>query len=105
VPWTRRAFLRLKNEVERLPDITQEQWIQCVHNRFASEGVVVGQLPETFIPYLPRYISGPLDRYGKVMEAENGRYPISRAGITRQFVATVLREIDEFESGARDSQP
>jgi hypothetical protein len=107
VPWSTRAFLRLKNEVARLHLMTVDQWVACVENRFASEGVVVGELPETFIPYLARYIGGPLDRYGKVMEVghANGAVPNSRAQRTRQSVDTVLREIDDYINAGANKVP
>jgi hypothetical protein len=72
VPWTDLAFLRLKREVERVKGWTTEQWLDCVRNRYASDGIILGELPESFIPYLSRYISGPMDRYGKAKGANSG---------------------------------
>ena len=72
VPWTPLAFLRLKREIERVRGWTTEQWVVCCRNRYASDGIILGELPESFIPYLSRYVSGPVDRYGKAKGANSG---------------------------------
>jgi hypothetical protein len=53
-PWTTLAVVRLKREMER-QTLTVRQWIACVYNRFSSPEVDVGEMPETFIPYLGRF--------------------------------------------------
>jgi hypothetical protein len=62
VPWTPLAWSRLKALIKRMTEMgwSEEQWYECVSNRFASDGIKLGELPEVFIPYLHQYISGPM---------------------------------------------
>jgi hypothetical protein len=92
VPWTALAFLRLKREVERVRGWTTEQWVICVRNRYASDGIILGELPESFIPYLSRYISGPMDRYGKAKGANSGNVS-ARTARNRAALAEVVHDI------------
>lgn len=100
VPWTPLAFLRLKREVERVKGWTIDQWVECVRNRFESDGIISGELPESFIPYLSRYISGPIDRYRNVKGGTNVSVN-ARTARNRAAVEEVLRDIDrEFGESA-----
>jgi hypothetical protein len=38
----------------------------CLKNYFESDGVVPGDQPRAYLRKLPRYINGPLDRFGKL---------------------------------------
>jgi hypothetical protein len=89
VPWTDLAFLRMKREVARVKGWTTEQWLDCVRNRYASDGIILGELPESFIPYLSRYISGPMDRYGKAKGANSGNVS-ARTARNRAALAEVV---------------
>jgi len=90
--WVPLAFKRLKTLVESRPRWTTEQWLKCVRNRFSSDGINVGDAPESFIPQLPKYIRSPLNEYGK--EATGGSNG-SRGDKNRAAVDEVLRELDD----------
>jgi hypothetical protein len=92
VPWTDLAFLRLKRETERVKGWGTEQWLDCVRNRYASDGIILGELPESFIPYLSRYISGPMDRFGKAKGANSGNVS-ARTARNRSALAEVVSGI------------
>ena len=94
VPWTPLAFVRLKREVERVRGWTTAEWLTCVRNRYASDGIILGELPESFIPYLSRYISGAVDRYGKAKGANSGNVS-ARTARKRAALAEVVSGIRE----------
>lgn len=45
---------------------TVETFKKCLHNYFASDGVVPGGQPFRYLPSLPNYWRGPLNEFGKL---------------------------------------
>lgn len=90
VPWDGLAGARL-NVMMGKSGWTVEQWCRCIRNRYASDGINVGEWPQDFIPYLGRYIAGPLDRFNKGPSHENVN---PRTARNREAVRAVYEQID-----------
>jgi len=105
-PWDGQAFKKLKTLVDKNKNWPLEIWILCIENRFLSDGVNTGKPPHMFINDLPKYVQGPLDRYGKLKgDKGNGKYNYAdtikqvHANIDRRRAA---REVD-YDVDLRDS--
>lgn len=70
--WPGVAMTRLKNLRESRPSWTTEQWVRCIRHRFRSE-VNLAAPPEDFIGQLPRFLAGPLDRYGAPLNVDEAK--------------------------------
>jgi len=94
VPWSPLAFVRLDKELAKYQGWELAEWRLCISNRFASDGIIPGEPPQGFIPYLNRYISGPLNQYRNLKGASNGNIGVNaRAERNRAAGEQVDREI------------
>jgi hypothetical protein len=97
VPWPALAFVRLKREVKRFPEWGVKEWASCISNRFASDGIMLAEPPEVFIPYLSRYIAGPLIRNHPQEVNGYDRNISPRANRNRSALREVHAAIDRGE--------
>jgi hypothetical protein len=94
VPWGARAMNRLDIELKNYKAWALNDWQRCISNRFASDGIIPGEPPDSFIPYLKRYTSGPLNQYGSLKGAASGNIGVNaRAERNRAAGQQVDREI------------
>lgn len=105
-PWDGQAFKKLKTLVDKNKNWPLETWILCIENRFLSDGVNTGKPPHMFINDLPKYVQGPLDRYGKLKgDKGNGKY--NYADTIKQVHANIDRRRsareDDYDVDLRDS--
>jgi hypothetical protein len=77
-PWGPPEGKNLKTLLDRTPDWRDEQIAQCLDNMSRSD-VSKSLCPYEWLVGLPKYLNGPLDRYGKPInhlpELVNGRRP------------------------------
>ena len=65
-PWNGHHGTVLKKMLGDNPSWELDRWLNCIHNRFLSGDVNVGENPISWLRKLPNYCRGPLDRYGKL---------------------------------------
>jgi hypothetical protein len=98
VPWSKRAFSALQRALASFPSWGADEWMKCIANRYASDAIIKGDPPESFIPQLKSYISGPKNQYGRAKESSSGTYGnnnvSARTQRNRDAVEQVLSEID-----------
>lgn len=63
-PWTGRTAKKLDELLKANPSWPVDVWLRCVRNRFASEELNLGEDPIRWIPRLPDYVRGRLNKYG-----------------------------------------
>lgn len=64
-PWTGHHGRALDRLLKANPKWPVDVWIRCVRNRFASEDINLGEDPIRWIPRLPDYVRGRLNKFGK----------------------------------------
>jgi len=63
--WDKSEGKHLKQLLAASPELTVEQFTQCLANRAASEGVAHSERPRTWLGNVLRYANGPLNQFGK----------------------------------------
>ena len=99
-PWSSKGLMHLNREMARFGGWGPAEWERCVVNRFAPDGVRVGEPPEMFLPELGKYLSGPLNRFGGPKDGPNGYDPSvsARTNRNRASLTEANRRIDEMFS-------
>ena len=96
-PWGPAAAKQLDTLLSETPDWTFEDYKRCIANRFASDGVAISEDPKAFITHLPKYLSGPLNQYGRPKDRVNGNdaaaRPVSAAEKTKALLAAESRGV------------
>jgi hypothetical protein len=100
VPWSNLAFVRLKKLLASFTNWGPDEWIRCVGNRFASDGIIPGEPPESFIQHLSKYISGPLNQYGR-QKGQSDENVSARTRRNRAALNAALDELDRSYEAAR----
>lgn len=64
-PWDGSDAKQLKSFLDSLPDWSDSQISQCLGNMYDSTGFAKSTRPRGYLPTLSKYLSGPLDEFGK----------------------------------------
>ena len=79
--------------LQACPEMTVERFTECVRHR-ARSPVAHGERPRVWLPTLPRYQDGPLDRFGKPEGENNGTSGRSTSGPARNVASGAARRTD-----------
>jgi hypothetical protein len=72
-PWNGRTANVIKVFLESHPVWGLTALVQCVDNRFASDRASPSENPASWIPYMDKFLAGPLDEYGKTKGLNNAK--------------------------------
>jgi hypothetical protein len=102
MPWDGKTGKRLDTFLRGNPNWKLEGLEKCIRNRELSEDVNHSEMPERWIPNLPNWRNGPLDKFNKPLKANDGtnrqnqpiRVSAQSARVARndEIFANVLRE-------------
>ena len=64
-PWDGAEGKQLQAFLRRSPRVTDQQIAQCIANMYATVGFAKGTRPCQFLPYLEKYVHGPLNEFNR----------------------------------------
>ena len=80
-PWTGRTAKKLDELLKANLQWPADVWLRCIRNRFASEELNLGEDPIRWIPRLPDYVRGRLNKFGKPKDSTSVEiYAMTHAG-------------------------
>jgi hypothetical protein len=79
------------------PDLSREQWRDCLRNRKKTPGVIPTERIYRWISKLGNYLNGSLDEYGKLANGNGGNHAAVSGGTGNKIVGVVNNALGRTE--------